>query len=61
MREVAKEVARAIEPFNIAGLGDPGRRNWYPVDANDLVYGADKLQSTKEEITHLLEKCGFWK
>ena len=52
---------KAIEPINIAGLGNPHRRNWYPVDANDLLNSAAKLQSTKHQISQLLDKCGFWK
>jgi tetracycline 7-halogenase / FADH2 O2-dependent halogenase len=59
--ELADEIAQVIEPINIAGLGDPHRRNWYPVDANDLLNSAAKLGSTKHEISQLLEKCGFWK
>jgi FADH2 O2-dependent halogenase len=61
MRDVAQEVLRAIEPVNIAGLGNAARRNWYPVEADDLLNAAGKLESTKEEITQMLEKCGFWK
>jgi tetracycline 7-halogenase / FADH2 O2-dependent halogenase len=44
------EVARAIEPINIAGLCDPGKRNWYPVDLQDTVRGAAKLGVTEEQI-----------
>jgi tetracycline 7-halogenase / FADH2 O2-dependent halogenase len=61
MRDVSQEVLLAIEPVNIAGLGNPARQNWYPVDADDLLNAAGKLESTKEEITQMLEKCGFWK
>jgi FADH2 O2-dependent halogenase len=56
---LANEILQAIEPINIAGLGDPHRRNWYPVDANDLLSSADKLKSTKQEISQLLDTCGF--
>jgi FADH2 O2-dependent halogenase len=59
--ELAKEIAQTTEPINIAGLGNPQRRNWYPVDANDLLNSAAKLGSTKHEISQLLDKCGFWK
>src|ERR1700720_960953 len=61
INELAQEIARAIEPINIAGLGNPQRRNWYPVDASDLLNSAAKLGSTKHEISQLLDKCGFWK
>jgi FADH2 O2-dependent halogenase len=59
--ELSGEISQAIEPFNIAGLGNPHRRNWYPVDANDLLNSAAKLQSTKERIWELLDRIGFWK
>jgi FADH2 O2-dependent halogenase len=61
INELAKEIAQAIEPINIAGLGNPQRRNWYPVDASDLLNSAAKLESTEDEISQLLEKCGFRK
>jgi FADH2 O2-dependent halogenase len=61
MRGVAQEVLQTIEPVNIAGLGNITRQNWYPVDANDLLNAAGKLESTREEITQMLEQCGFWK
>jgi FADH2 O2-dependent halogenase len=60
MDELAKDVSQAIEPINVAGLANPHRRNWYPVDANDLLNSADKLKSTKQEISQLLDNCGFW-
>jgi len=59
--ELAKEISQSIEPINIAGLSNPQRRNWHPVDANDLLNSAAKLGSTKHEISQLLDKCGFWK
>jgi tetracycline 7-halogenase / FADH2 O2-dependent halogenase len=58
---LADEVYKAIEPINVAGLGNPHRRNWYPVDANDLLNAALKLQSTKDQISDLLDRSGFWK
>jgi FADH2 O2-dependent halogenase len=58
---VSQEVSQAIAPVNIAGLGNAGQQNWYSVDALDLLNAASKLESTKEEITQMLEKCGFWK
>ena len=44
----AADVARAIEPLNIAGLCDAAKRNWYPVDLQDTVRGAAKLGVTEE-------------
>lgn len=54
-----EDILRAIEPFNVAGLGNPERRNWYPVDAADLFHSAHKLGATREDILQLLERCGF--
>jgi FADH2 O2-dependent halogenase len=61
MAELAGEISQAIEPINAAGLGNPHRRNWYPVDANDLLNSAAKLESTKAQISELLVRSGFWK
>jgi FADH2 O2-dependent halogenase len=44
----ASAVAQSIEPLNIAGLCDPGKNNWYPVDLQDTVRGAAKLGVTRE-------------
>jgi FADH2 O2-dependent halogenase len=60
MNELAKDVSQAIERINVAGLANPHRRNWYPVDANDLLNSADKLKSAKQEVSQLLDACGFW-
>jgi FADH2 O2-dependent halogenase len=60
MDDLAHEVSQAIEPINIAGLANPHHRNWYPVDANDLLNSASKLQSTKHQISQFLDKSGFW-
>jgi FADH2 O2-dependent halogenase len=49
----------AIEPFDVAGLGDRTRRDWYPVLASDLVAAAPKLEATARQIEALLERCGF--
>ncbi|MDQ1410730.1 MAG: tetracycline 7-halogenase / O2-dependent halogenase [Acidobacteriaceae bacterium] len=61
MDELTNAISQAIEPINVAGFGNPSRRNWYPVDANDLLHSAAKLKSTEHQISQLLERCGFWK
>jgi FADH2 O2-dependent halogenase len=53
------EILRAIEPFDIAGLGDSGRNHWYPVDAADLFESAAKVGATQQDVAELLERCGF--
>ena len=52
-------VTAAIEPFDVAGLCDAGRRNWFPVDPADLVRGAAKLGATQDEVKRLIELLGF--
>lgn len=54
-----REIHCAIEPFDVAGLTRLDRRNWYPVDADDLFRSAYKLGATREEIAQMLERCGF--
>ena len=54
------EILRAIEPFNVAGLGNPARRNWYPVDPDDLLRSTAKLNATEAEVIALLQRCGFY-
>lgn len=55
----ADQVRRAIDPINVAGLADPQKRNWYPVEAQDLFRNAHKLQASEAEIHVLLARCGF--
>lgn len=57
--QLSEDILRAIEPFNVAGLGNPQRRNWYPVEAQDLLDAAPKLNATREDIHQLLHRCGF--
>lgn len=57
--EFVRDILDAIEPLNIAGLGRAERRNWYPVEAGDLLENAQKLDATREEILVMLARCGF--
>jgi hypothetical protein len=56
---LAARIDRVIEPFDIAGLRDEARRDWYPVRADDLVAAAPKLGAQPGEIEALLERTGF--
>jgi len=58
-QKLNEDILRAIEPFNVAGLGQPQRHNWYPVDKEDLLQGAHKLGADRGEIARLLDRCGF--
>lgn len=53
------EILQMIEPFDVAGLCRPERRNWYPVDSADLLGAAAKLRATENEISRLMERAGF--
>lgn len=55
-----EDILCAIEPIDIAGLCNRERRNWYPVDAEDLIKSAHKVEATHDEIAHLLKGCGFY-
>jgi FADH2 O2-dependent halogenase len=57
---LVRDIATAIEPINVAGLADPRRGNWYPVEADDLFRSAVKLGATQEDISELLQRCGFY-
>jgi FADH2 O2-dependent halogenase len=58
-RALEARIDRAIEPFDIAGLLDRGRRDWYPVVAADLVGAAGKLHAAAGEIQRMLERTGM--
>jgi FADH2 O2-dependent halogenase len=53
-RRLFEDIDQAIEPFDLAGLRDRSRRDWYPVLAADLVAGAPKLGASSAEIGRLL-------
>lgn len=52
-------INQAIEPFDTAGLLDRSRRGWHPVLAEDLIASASKLDASREDVQHLLARCGF--
>lgn len=52
-------VRRLVEPFNLGGLCDDSKRNWYGCDAADLYAAAGKIQSTPEALRAMLQRCGF--
>jgi FADH2 O2-dependent halogenase len=58
-RAAADRVREAIEPFDVIGLNDESRRNWYPVDARDLISARDKLGATREDVEAMLERTGM--
>jgi FADH2 O2-dependent halogenase len=61
--ETADLIARihaVIDPINVAGLGRRDRRNWYPVEADDMLNAAAKLDASRDEVKELLDRCGFF-
>lgn len=52
-------IRTVIEPINVAGLGRRDRRNWYPVEAEDMLNAAAKLEASRDEMQALLKRCGF--
>ena len=58
-RELLARIERTIAPFDIAGLLDRSRRDWYPVQATDLLAGAAKLEASVEDIYAMLVRSGF--
>jgi len=58
-RDLTTAILQAIEPFNVAGLGEADRRNWFPADPGDLTRAAGKLGVTQDEILRLIEQCGL--
>ncbi len=57
--DLLEKIQQAIEPVNVAGLGLPERRNWYPASAGDLFANAGKLQSSRGELEAMLRRCGL--
>jgi hypothetical protein len=51
--------AKLIAPWDIAGLGDLRRRNWYPVLFKDLIDGRQKLGATEAEVQNLLARLAI--
>jgi tetracycline 7-halogenase / FADH2 O2-dependent halogenase len=58
--ELIEQIGAVIEPFDVAGLNDRSRRNWYPVQAEDLFDAAGKLGSGRSEIEEMLRNSGFF-
>ena len=54
-----KDIRKVIEPFNIAGLSDPARQNWYPVLADDLLQNHGKLGASEQQIADVIVRCGW--
>lgn len=58
--DFVRDVHRAIDPFDVAGLCAAPQNHWYPVNADDLKRGAWKVEATEEEIDDMLQRAGFY-
>ena len=57
--DLVKHIEQLVEPFNVIGLFQPRRRNWYPVDFADLYRTSAKLNATPADIDAFLAKAGL--
>jgi FADH2 O2-dependent halogenase len=55
-----QDIRHAIEPIDVAGFSDSSKHGWYPVNAEDLLQSADKVEATRGEIESMLLACGFY-
>jgi tetracycline 7-halogenase / FADH2 O2-dependent halogenase len=58
-KALVAQIHAAIDPINVAGLANPDRRNWYPVEADDMLNAAAKLNASRDEVQALLKRCGL--
>ena len=56
---VIAEIDRVIEPFDVGGLADRRRRNWYPVNINDLLNARTRLGVSEAQINAMLRRSGM--
>ncbi len=52
-------IAHELSPFNIAGLCDPRKRNWYGVDLQDVLRSSSKLAARPQEVAALFARMGW--
>jgi FADH2 O2-dependent halogenase len=58
--DLISRVFAAIEPWDVAGLTDAGRRRWHPMEAAPLLASSHKLGVSRQEIEVMLARSGFW-
>jgi FADH2 O2-dependent halogenase len=49
-----REVAAAINDWNVAGLCEPDKRNWYDIDLDDTIRNAEKLGLSRKQVRERL-------
>ncbi len=55
-----EEILELVERFDVAGLCKRPGDHCYPVQADDLLAGAHKVQASVQEIETLLRRTGFY-
>ena len=48
-------IASVIEPFNVAGLADAHKRNWYGIDVEETVAAAERLAATPAQVRRIMQ------
>ena len=56
-----QDIRQAIEPIDVAGFSDSSKQGWYPVNAEDLLKSASKVETSRAEIESMLTACGFYR
>ena len=55
-----KSIRDCIEPFNLGGFLHPEKKNWYPVDEQDLLDSSSKLETDSDTLKDMLFRSGFY-
>ena len=58
-RQLLDRIQQTLGPVDVAGLSDGTRQNWYPVNTEDLLASAGKLNSDRAAIETLIARCGL--
>lgn len=59
-KELIDEIYEAVKMIDVAGLSDRHKKNWYPVDADDMLENAAKLKCSRQFIQNYLIHSGFY-
>lgn len=51
-------ITQLIAPYDLGGLLESSRNNWYPADSSDLLRNAHKVGVTRGEMQEMLKRCG---
>lgn len=58
-RQLIDDIENTIAPYDVAGLGDAARRDWFPVRLDDLYAARERLGVERSEIDAMLMRCGL--